>query len=167
MEGVMDQIILNEKMDKWFWYYGVLPLVISYVFCLNFAAEMLLIKMTLQWSGTLFYMGELLFYTTLGLAFLMIIWCIVNAARVFVISSKIELEEFKKKKLYFRLSAIIFPIIAFVGFIPLTILIAMNNFYLPLYPFISPIAHELTPYLFPIYVYITNGVNYFLSINPY
>ena len=43
-EGVMDQIILKEKLDKWFWYYGVLPLVIAYVFCLNFAAEMLLIK---------------------------------------------------------------------------------------------------------------------------
>ena len=64
-EGVMDQIILKEKLNKWFWYYGVLPLVISYVFCLNFAAEMLLIKMTLQWSGTLFYMGELLFYMSL------------------------------------------------------------------------------------------------------
>ena len=77
------------------------------------------------------------------------------------------MEKFKKKKLYFRLSAIIFPIIAFLGFIPLTLLIAMNNFYLPLYPFISPITQKLTPYLFPIYIYITNGVNYFLSINPY
>ena len=86
----MDQIILKEKLDKWFWYYGVLPLVISYVFCLNFAAEMILIKMTLQWSGPLFYMGELLFYTTLGLACLMMIWCIINAARVFIILSNLN-----------------------------------------------------------------------------
>ena len=163
----MDQIILKNKLDKWFWSYGVLPLIVLYIICLNFTAEMIQIKMTLQWAGTLFYMGELLFYTTLGLACLMVIWCIVNAARVFIISSKIEFEEFKKKKLYFRLSVILFPIIAFVGFIPLSLLISVNNFYLPLYPFISPFAHELTPYLFPIYIFITNGINYFFSINMF
>lgn len=163
----MDQIILKNKLDKWFWSYGVLPLIVLYIICLNFTAEMIQIKMTLQWAGTLFYMGELLFHITLGLACLMVIWCIVNAARVFIISSKIEFEEFKKKKLYFRLSVILFPIIAFVGFIPLSLLISVNNFYLPLYPFISPFAHELTPYLFPIYIFITNGINYFFSINMF
>ena len=131
----------------------------------DFTAEMMQIKMTLQWAGTLFYMGELLFYTTLGMACLMVVWCIINAVRIFIISSKIDREDFKKKKLYLRLSVIFFPVIAFVGFIPLSFLVSMNNFYLPLFPFISPFAHELTPYLFPIYIFITDGLNFFLSIN--
>ena len=34
-----DQILIMGKLRKWFWYYGVLPLVVAYVICLNFAAE--------------------------------------------------------------------------------------------------------------------------------
>lgn len=158
-------MLVINKLNKSFWSYGVLPLIISYVLCLNFTAEMMQIKMTLQWAGTLFYMGELLFYTTLGMACLMVVWCIINAVRIFIISSKIDREDFRKKKLYLRLSVIFFPVIAFVGFIPLSFLVSMNNFYLPLFPFISPFAHELTPYLFPIYIFITDGLNFFLSIN--
>ena len=155
-----DQILIMDKLRKWFWYYGVLPLVVAYVICLNFAAEFVNIVVIENRSITLYYMGELLYYTTVGIAFLMIIWCIINAIRVYIISSKITAPEFKRKKYSFNISVILFPIIAFLGFIPLALILCKTKIYFPLFPLIEPIAQDLTPYLFPIYLFLTNASEY-------
>ena len=76
-----DQILIMNKLNKWFWYFGVLPLVISYLMCLNFTAEYLSIAMIERPSITLRYMGELLGFTTLGLAIIMIIWCATEGSK--------------------------------------------------------------------------------------
>ena len=89
-----DQILIMNKLKKWFWFFGVLPLVISYLLCLNFSAEYLDIALIERPSNTLHYMGELLAYTTLCLAIMMIIWCNINAFRVHKIASKITALEF-------------------------------------------------------------------------
>jgi len=155
-----DQILLMGKLRKWFWYYGVLPLVVAYVICLNFAAEFVNIVVIENRSITLYYMGELLYYTTVGIAFFMIIWCIINAIRVYIISSKITAPELKNKKYSFNTSVILCPFIAFFGFIPLALTLSATNMYFPLFPLIEPIAQDLTPYLFPIYLFIINASEY-------
>ena len=155
-----DQILLMGKLRKWFWYYGVLPLVFAYVICLNFAAEFVNIVVIENRSITLYYMGELLYYTTVGIAFLMIIWCIINAIRVYIISSKITAPELKNKKYSFNTSVILCPFIAFFGFIPLALTLSATKMYFPLFPLIEPIAQNLTPYLFPIYLFIINASEY-------
>ena len=155
-----DQILIMDKLRKWFWYYGVLPLVVAYVICLNFAAEFVNIVVIENRSITLYYMGELLYYTTVGIAFLMIIWCIINAIRVYIISSKITATELKNKKYSFNTSVILCPFIAFFGFIPLALTLSATKMYFPLFPLIEPIAQDLTPYLFPIYLFIINASEY-------
>ena len=105
-------------------------------------------------------MGELLYYTTVGIAFLMIIWCIINAIRVYIISSKITTPELKTKKYSFNTSVILCPFIAFFGFIPLALTLSATKMYFPLFPLIEPIAQNLTPYLFPIYLFIINASEY-------
>ena len=155
-----DQILLMGKLRKWFWYYGVLPLVVAYVICLNFAAEFVNIVVIENRSITLYYMGELLYYTTVGIAFFMIIWCIINAIRVYIISSKITAPELKNKKYSFNTSVILCPFIAFFGFIPLALTLSATKMYFPLFPLIEPIAQDLTPYLFPIYLFIINASEY-------
>ena len=155
-----DQILLMGKLRKWFWYYGVLPLVVAYVICLNFAAEFVNIVVIENRSITLYYMGELLYYTTVGIAFSMIIWCIINAIRVYIISSKITAPELKNKKYSFNTSVILCPFIAFFGFIPLALTLSATKMYFPLFPLIEPIAQDLTPYLFPIYLFIINASEY-------
>ena len=155
-----DQILLMGKLRKWFWYYGVLPLVVAYVICLNFAAEFVNIVVIENRSITLYYMGELLYYTTVGIAFLMIIWCIINAIRVYIISSQITAPELKNKKYSFNTSVILCPFIAFFGFIPLALTLSATKMYFPLFPLIKPIAQDLTPYLFPIYLFIINASEY-------
>ena len=155
-----DQILLMGKLRKWFWYYGVLPLVVAYVICLNFAAEFVNIVVIENRSITLYYMGELLYYTTVGIAFFMIIWCILNAIRVYIISSKITAPELKNKKYSFNTSVILCPFIAFFGFIPLALTLSATKMYFPLFPLIEPIAQDLTPYLFPIYLFIINASEY-------
>ena len=155
-----DQILLMGKLRKWFWYYGVLPLVVAYVICLNFAAEFVNIVVIENRSITLYYMGELLYYTTVGIAFFMIIWCIINAIRVYIISSKITTPELKNKKSSFNTSVILCPFIAFFGFIPLALTLSATKMYFPLFPLIEPIAQDLTPYLFPIYLFIINASEY-------
>ena len=155
-----DQILIMGKLRKWFWYYGVLPLVVAYVICLNFAAEFVNIVVIENRSITLYYMGELLYYSTVGIAFLMIIWCLINAIRVYIISSKITAPELKNKKYSFNTSVILCPFIAFFGFIPLALILSKTKMYFPLFPLIEPIAQDLTPYLFPIYLLITNASEY-------
>ena len=155
-----DQILLMGKLRKWFWYYGVLPLVVAYVICLNFAAEFVNIVVIENRSITLYYMGELLYYSTVGIAFSMIIWCIINAIRVYIISSKITAPELKNKKYSFNTSVILCPFIAFFGFIPLALTLSATKIYFPLFPLIEPIAQDLTPYLFPIYLFIINASEY-------
>ena len=155
-----DQILIMDKLRKWFWYYGVLPLVLAYVICLNFAAEFVNIVVIENRSITLYYMGELLYYTTVGIAFFMIIWCIINAIRVYIISSKITIPELKNKKYSFNTSVILCPFIAFFGFIPLALTLSATKMYFPLFPLIEPIAQDLTPYLFPIYLFIINASEY-------
>ena len=155
-----DQILIMDKLRKWFWYYGVLPLVVAYVICLNFAAEFVNIVVIENRSITLYYMGELLYYTTVGIAFFMIIWCIINAIRVYIISSKITAPELKNKKYSFNTSVILCPFIAFFGFIPLALTLSATKMYFPLFPLIEPIAQDLTPYLFPIYLFLTNASEY-------
>lgn len=155
-----DQILLMGKLRKWFWYYGVLPLVVAYVICLNFAAEFVNIVVIENRSITLYYMGELLYYKTVGIAFFMIIWCIINAIRVYIISSKITAPELKNKKYSFNTSVILCPFIAFFGFIPLALTLSATKIYFPLFPLIEPIAQDLTPYLFPIYLFIINASEY-------
>ena len=157
---MIDQILIMDKLRKWFWYYGVLPLVLAYVICLNFAAEFVNIVVIENRSITLYYMGELLYYTTVGIAFMMIIWCIINAIRVYIISSKITTPELKNKKYSFNTSVILCPFIAFFGFIPLALTLSATKMYFPLFPLIKPIAQDLTPYLFPIYLFIINASEY-------
>ena len=149
-----DQIFIMNKLNRWFWYSGVLPLVISYVICLNFVAEYIQIQLTSNPSITLFYMGELLFHITLLLVLIMILWCNVNAFQVKRISSKITSSEFKLKKYVLNTSVYLFPIIAILSFIPLLKILLDKNFYFPLFPLIEPIAKNLTPYLYPIYLFI-------------
>jgi hypothetical protein len=105
-------------------------------------------------------MGELLYYSTVGIAFLMIIWCIINAIRVYIISSQITAPELKNKKYSFNASVILCPFIAFFGFIPLALTLSATKMYFPLFPLIKPIAQDLTPYLFPIYLFIINSSEY-------
>ena len=155
-----DQILLMGKLRKWFWYYGVLPLVFAYLICLNFSAEFVNILVIANRSITLYYMAELLYYSTFGIGCLMIVWCIINAVRVYIISSKITAPEFKRKKYSFNISVILFPIIAFLGFIPISLILCKTKIYFPLFPLIEPIAQDLTPYLFPIYLFITNASEY-------
>jgi hypothetical protein len=155
-----DQIFIMNKLNKWFWYFGVLPLVISYLMCLNFVAELIQIHLTSNPSITLFYMGELLFFITLGLVTIMVLWCNINAFRVNRISSEITSSELKFKKYVYNTSVYLCPIIAILSFIPLLKLVLDKGFYLPLFPIIEPIAQSLTPYLFPIYLFIVNVVRY-------
>ena len=163
-----DQILIMDKFRKWYWYYVFLPLIVAYVICLNFSAEFVhILLIEKNRSITMSYMGELLFYSTLGMAFLMIVWCIINAVRVYIISSKITAPEFKGKKYSFNISVILFPIIAFLGFIPVALIICKTKIYLPLFPLIEPIAQDLTPYLFPIYLFITNASEYMSGNFPY
>ena len=105
-------------------------------------------------------MGELLYYSTVGIAFLMIIWCLINAIRVYIISSKITAPELKNKKYSFNTSVILCPFIAFFGFIPLALILSKTKMYFPLFPLIEPIAQDLTAYLFSIYLLITNASEY-------
>ena len=156
-----DQILIIDKYKRWFWYFGVLPLVTSYLICLNFTAEMISIAAIEKPSITLHYMLALLLFTTLGFILLMILWCIINIIRTYIISSRIKLSEFRIKKYIFNASVIFFPILAFVGFIPLSIIIYEIGLYLPLFPIIEPIAKDLTPYLFPIYSLIVNTLRGF------
>ena len=93
-----DQILIMNKLNRWFWYFGVLPLVISYFMCLNFVADYIQIHLTSNPSITLLYMGELLFFVTLGLVILMVFWCNIDAFRVFKISSEITSSKFRFKK---------------------------------------------------------------------
>ena len=85
-----DQILIIDKYKRWFWYFGVLPLVITYLICLNFIAEFFSIAFIEKPSITLGYMASLLFYVTLGVALLMILWCVVNTIQVYMISFKIR-----------------------------------------------------------------------------
>ena len=149
-----DQIFIMNKLNKWFWYFGVLPLTISYLMSLNFTAEYIQINLISNPSITLFYMGELLFDITLILVIIMILWCNINAFQVKKISSKITSSEFKFKKFVFNTSVYLFPIIAILSFIPLLKILLDKNFYFPLFPLIEPIAKNLTPYLYPIYLFI-------------
>ena len=156
-----DQMLIIDKYKRWFWYFGVLPLVTTYLICLNFIAEFFSIAFIEKPSITLGYMASLLFYVTLGLALLMILWCVVNTIQVYMISFKIKLPEFRFKKYIFNASVIFFPIIAFVGFFPLSIFMYEIGLYLPLFPLIEPIAQDLTPYLFPVYSFIVNTLRSF------
>ena len=153
-----DQLLIIDKYKRWFWYFGVLPLIASYLICLNFIAEFLSIVVIEKPSITLSYMASLLFFITIGLALLMILWCLINTIRVYMISFKIKLPEFRIKKYIFNASDIFFPIVAFVGFIPLSIFMYEIGLYLPLFPLIEPIAQDLTPYLFPVYSFIVNTI---------
>jgi len=153
-----DQMLIIDKYKRRYWYFGVLPLVTTYLICLNFIAEFFSIALIEKPSITLGYMASLLFYVTLGLALLMILWCLINTIRVYVISFKIKLPEFRIKKYIFNASVIFFPIIAFVGFFPLSIFMYEIGLYLPLFPLIEPIAQDLTPYLFPVYSFIVNTI---------
>jgi len=153
-----DQILIIDKYKRWFWYFGVLPLVITYLICLNFIAEFLSIVVIEKPSITLSYMASLLFFITIGLALLMILWCLINTIRVYMISFKIKLPEFRIKKYIFNASVIFFPIIAFLGFVPFSFFMYEIGLYLPLFPLIEPIAQDLTPYLFPVYSFIVNTI---------
>ena len=53
-----DELLIMNKLNRWFWFYGVFPLVISYLICLNFAAEFVDITLKDRPSITLFYMGD-------------------------------------------------------------------------------------------------------------
>ena len=156
-----DQILIIDKYKRWFWYFGVLPLVTTYLICLNFIAEFFSIAFIEKPSITLGYMASLLFYVTLGLALLMILWCLINTIRVYTISFKIKSPEFRIKKYIFNASVIFFPILAFIGFIPISIVMFEIGLYLPLFPLIEPIAQDLTPYLFPVYSLIVNTLRGF------
>ena len=162
-----DQILIMNKLKRWFWFFGVSPLVISYLMCLNFTAEYLDIALIERPSNTLHYMGELLGYTTLCLAIMMIIWCNINAFRVYKIASKITALEFKTYKNILKSSSIIFPIIAFFGFIPISLIIFNNKLYFPLFPIIEPFAQNLTPYLFPVYLFLVNTLRYIFGSQSY
>ena len=158
-----DELLIMNKLNRWFWFYGVFPLVISYLICLNFAAEFVDITLKERPSITLFYMGELLGYTTLGMAVVMILWCNINAIRVHKISSQITSSKFKIKKFLFNTSVIFFPLIAFIGFIPLALTLFDKKLYFPLFPIIEPVAQNLTPYFFPVYKLIKSSLFYISS----
>ena len=162
-----DQILIMNKLNRWFWYFGVLPLVISYFMCLNFVAEYIQIHLTSNPSITLLYMGELLFFITLSLVILMVLWCNINAFRVIKISSEITFSKFRFKKYTLNTAVFLCPIVAILGFIPLLKLVLDKGFYLPLFPIIEPIAQNLTPYLFPVYLFLVNTLRYFFGSQSY
>jgi len=154
-----DQILMVNKLNKWFWLYGVFPLLTSYMLCLNFAVEYFLIQVEFKPSITKYYMGELLGFTTLGLACIMILWCNIIAIRVHGISSNISIPNFKVRKFIFNISVIIIPVTAFIAFIPLVRVLFNNSLYFPLFPLIEPIAKDLTPFLFPVYLFLLLALN--------
>ena len=155
-----DQILIVNKLNKWFWFYGVLPLFTCYILCLNFAVEFFLIKLEIKPSITKYYMGELLGFTILGFACIMILWCNVVAIRVHGISSNISTPNFKVRKIIFNISVIVIPVTAFITFIPLVRVLFNNSLYFPLFPLIEPIAKYLTPFLFPVYLFIVASFKY-------
>ena len=159
----MNEFLIMNKLNRWFWFCGVFPLVISYLICLNFAAEFVDITLKDRPSITLFYMGELLGYTTLGMAVVMTLWCNVNAHRVYKIASQITSSKFKIKKFLLKTSVIFFPLSAFIGFIPLALTLFDKKLYFPLFPIIEPVAQNLTPYLFPVYKLLKSTLFYILS----
>lgn len=160
-----DQIFIMNKLNKWFWHFGVLPLVISYLMCLNFVAEYIQIHLTSNPSITLFYMGEVLFFITLGLVTIMVLWCNINAFRVFKISSEITSSKYRVKKYVLNTSVYLCPIIAILSFVPLLKLVLDKGFYLPLFPIVETVAQDLTPYLYPIYKFIMESLKNIFGIS--
>ena len=158
-----DQTLIMNKLNRWFWYFGVLPLIISYIFCLNFTAEYIKISLKFTQSPTEFYMGELLGFTTIGLACLMIFWCNINIMYVHKVASKITSNKFKNKKYILNISVVVFPIIAFLGFPPLAIILSYKNLYFSFFSIIEPIAQNLTPFFFPVYLFIMEFLEYIIG----
>ena len=159
----MDNTSQIQNLNKWFWYYGVLPLVTLYLICTNFTAEFLYMSPTR--SRTEFFMSELLFWSTLVIASIMIVWCVINAIKVFTLSSKIEVKDYKRKCTIMRISVIVFPILAFLCFIPVSLFFSFQGIYVPLFPIIEPFKDYLTPILYPIYEQLFEGFRFNLFYN--
>ena len=72
-----------------------------------------------------------------------------------------------EKKYILNTAVYLCPIISILGFIPLLKLVLDKGFYLPLFPIIEPIAQNLTPYLFPVYLFIVNTLRYIFGSQSY
>ena len=163
----MDNTSQIQNLNKWFWYYGVLPLVTLYLICINLVAELFQLSLVMlpTRSVTEFYMSELLFWSTLGIASIMIVWCNINAIRVFTLSSKIEAQDYKRKCTIMKISVFVFPILAFLCFIPVSLFFSFQGIYVPLFPIIEPFKDYLTPILYPIYEQLFEGFRFNLFYN--
>ena len=159
----MDNTSQIQILNKWFWYYGVLPLVTLYLICINFTAEFMYMSPTR--SRTEFFMSELLLCSTLGIASIMIVWCNINAIRVFTLSSKIEAKDYKRKCTIMKISVFVFPILAFLCFIPVSLFFSFQGIYVPLFPIIEPFKDYLTPILYPIYEQLFEGFRFNIFYN--
>ena len=123
-----DQLLVKEKLTKWFWYWGVMPLSSLYIICLFFTLPMWhhIVDDT-RWNKTLTliearvdYFYRLLDFLFMGIICFMIVWSVFNAIKVFILSSKITVPD--KSRLYMRVSVILFPIVSFILFIPISML---------------------------------------------
>ena len=123
-----DQLLVKEKLTKWFWYWGVMPLSSLYIICLFFTLPMWhYIADDTRWNKTLTliearvdYFYKVLSFPFMGIICFMIVWSVFNAIRVFTLSSKITAPD--KSRLYMRISVILFPIVSFILFIPISML---------------------------------------------
>jgi hypothetical protein len=123
-----DQLLVKEKLTKWFWYWGVMPLSSLYIICLFFTLPMWhYIADDTRWNKTLTliearvdYFYRLLDFLFMGIICFMIVWSVFNAIKVFILSSKITVPD--KSRLYMRVSVILFPIVSFILFIPISML---------------------------------------------
>ena len=122
------QLLVKEKLTKWFWYWGVMPLSSLYIICLFFTLPMWhYIADDTRWNKTLTliearvdYFYRLLDFLFMGIICFMIVWSVFNAIKVFILSSKITVPD--KSRLYMRVSVILFPIVSFILFIPISML---------------------------------------------
>ncbi len=125
---MIDKKLIKEKLTKWFWYWGVMPLSSLYIISLLFALPFWhYTQDDTRWNKTLTliearidYFYRLLDFLFMGIICFMIVWSVFNAIKVFILSSKITVPD--KSRLYMRISVILFPIVSFILFIPISML---------------------------------------------
>ena len=117
-----DQIIIKEKLTRWFWCWGVLTLSLLYIACLfaslsiwfSISDDTIFERELTQIESRVRSFYAFLDFIFLGISLFMIVWSIVVAIKVFKISSQTKLNT--KSLLLMRISVIICPIIAMISF---------------------------------------------------
>ena len=131
---MIDQLLVKENLNRWFWCWGVLTLSLLYIGCL-FAALLILhdVADDTIWQRDLTALESKIryFYNLLGLIFFvvasfMVVWSVFVAIKVFLISSKLSLPN--RLRFYMRISVIVCPIMAFASFIFIVGILRLSDF---------------------------------------